>query len=269
MAIVGSGRLRVPQVVVAMAVVRLQRAGAGCYLMLLPRHHADRPRCRTLFNNNRTRKGRTLARLALTIAAAAQARDTGECPGGRLMSEDGSMEAAGAVDAATVALARYSFYRVPEAPSAAAACRREVPPLDGGLGVGARPHDSDETAAANDETAAAAAAVLICYSTAAYRRLARSVPRRGERTVDVGSAYGDATALMATAAGAEHVLGLDVGAKFVAASRAKFPALRFEQLDALEAGPGRYRSYSPLIYDPIHLIFRRRPASLSSRQERS
>jgi SAM-dependent methyltransferase len=147
---------------------------------------------------------------------------------------------ASAVDAAAAALAGYAFYRVPEAATAAVQAAR----LDGSGGGGANDgayDDIDAAAAAVAPTFSTSTSsshhrpcVLLTYSTASYRRLARCIPRAGELTVDIGSAYGDATALMASAAGEGNVLGLDVGSKFVAASKAKHPGLRFEQVDALE-----------------------------------
>jgi len=122
-----------------------------------------------------------------------------------------------AVDAATVALSRYEFFRVHEEPLG------ERPTFGSGpTAAAARLHESDRPK------------VLVCRSTKAYRRLALCVPRPGERTVDIGSAYGDATALMAEAAGKDAVLGIDVSKHFVDQSSAARPGLRFERLDALE-----------------------------------
>ena len=121
-----------------------------------------------------------------------------------------------AVDAATVALSRYEFFRVHEEPLG------ERPTFGSGpTAAAARLHESDRPK------------VLVCRSTKAYRRLALCVPRPGERTVDIGSAYGDATALMAEAAGKDAVLGIDVSKHFVDQSSAARPGLRFERLDAL------------------------------------
>ena len=137
-------------------------------------------------------------------------------PGGDM--EGGSDAAAErAVDAATVALSRYEFFRVHEEPLG------ERPTFGSGpTAAAARLHESDRPK------------VLVCRSTKAYRRLALCVPRPGERTVDIGSAYGDATALMAEAAGEDAVLGIDVSKHFVDQSSAARPGLRFERLDALE-----------------------------------
>ena len=122
-----------------------------------------------------------------------------------------------AVDAATLALSRYEFFRVHEEPLGERPTFGSGPPA-----AAARLHESDRPK------------VLVCRSTKAYRRLALCVPRPGERTVDIGSAYGDATALMAEAAGKDAVLGIDVSKHFVNQSSAARPGLRFERLDALE-----------------------------------
>ena len=132
---------------------------------------------------------------------------------------DGGSDAAAerAVDAATVALSPYEFFRVHEDPLG------ERPTFGAGpTAAAARLHQSDRPK------------VLVCRSTKAYRRLASCVPISGEKTVDIGSAYGDATALMAQAAGKGAVLGIDVSKHFVDQSSASRPDLRFERLDALE-----------------------------------
>ena len=132
---------------------------------------------------------------------------------------DGGSDAAAerAVDAATVALSPYEFFRVHEDPLG------ERPTFGAGpTAAAARLHQSDRPK------------VLVCRSTKAYRRLASCVPISGEKTVDIGSAYGDATALMAQAAGKDAVLGIDVSKHFVDQSSASRPDLRFERLDALE-----------------------------------
>ena len=129
----------------------------------------------------------------------------------------------GAIDSAAAALAPYDFYRVHE--------RGEAPPpsaLVGGTPAAALDARSLPSLPRDRPC------VLLSYSTETFRRLARSIPSPGEYTVDVGSAHGDATALMARAAGPDRVLGLDVAHRFVAAARAKHPGLTFERLDALE-----------------------------------
>ena len=128
----------------------------------------------------------------------------------------------GAIDSAAAALAPYDFYRVHE--------RGEVSPpaLVGGIPAAALDPRSLPSLPRDRPC------VLLSHSTETFRRLARSVPSPGEYTVDVGSAHGDATALMARAAGPDRVLGLDVAHRFVAAARAKHPGLAFERLDALE-----------------------------------
>lgn len=128
----------------------------------------------------------------------------------------------GAIDSAAAALAPYDFYRVHE--------RGEVSPpaLVGGIPAAALDPRSLPSLPRDRPC------VLLSHSTETFRRLARSVPSPGEYTVDVGSAHGDATALMARAAGPDRVLGLDVAHRFVSAARAKHPGLAFERLDALE-----------------------------------
>lgn len=182
----------------------------------------------------------------------------------------GDRVVAGAVSAAAAALADYVFYVVPETPAGAAAFtarpsdppptdrwvgassreERDGSPLGGSPAASAAAHPTDPTegergrspggggrspgSIGGSTTTPAPPCVLIVHSTASYRRLARGVPRFGELTVDVGAAHGDATTLMAQAAGTASVLGLDVSVKFVAAARKKHPGVRFEQLDALE-----------------------------------
>jgi precorrin-6B methylase 2 len=79
--------------------------------------------------------------------------------------------------------------------------------------------------------------VVLCYSTAEYRALARGIPQpaRDRKAVDIGSAYGDATAVLAAALGpAGSVLGIDVSRDFISASSARFPSIRFARVDVLE-----------------------------------
>ena len=134
-------------------------------------------------------------------------------------SASASAEERGAIASATAALDRFAFHRV----------------LEGATGGLARvPADAVSDAPAADARDASAR-VLLVASTEAFRRLARLVPRPGERVVDVGSAYGDATALMARATGdASTVLGLDVAQQFVDAATRNHPDVRFARVDALE-----------------------------------
>ena len=99
----------------------------------------------------------------------------------------------GAIDSAAAALAPYDFYRVHE--------RGEAPPpsaLVGGTPAAALDARSLPSLPRDRPC------VLLSYSTETFRRLARSIPSPGEYTVDVGSAHGDATALMARAAGPDR-----------------------------------------------------------------
>ena len=116
-------------------------------------------------------------------AAAAAARL--EPPAANVGDADAELPSGGLSEAAAAAAAPL------EPPAAAADAASDCLPI-------VYPPTSAATA---DSGAVSIPAVLLTYSTASYRRLARSVPRPGELTVEIGSAYGDATALMAAAVG--------------------------------------------------------------------
>ena len=103
----------------------------------------------------------------------------------------------GAIDSAAAALAPYDFYRVHERGEVSPRARRRHPRRRPRPAVPPLPPPRPSLR------------VLLSHSTETFRRLARSVPSPGEYTVDVGSAHGDATALM-RARRVDRVLGLDV-----------------------------------------------------------
>lgn len=83
------------------------------------------------------------------------------------------------------------------------------------------------------------ARIILVHSTEEYREQARSLPRaadlRPALAIDIGSAYGHTTEILARELGSnEAVVGIDVGWKFVDESRKRCPHLRFERLDVLE-----------------------------------
>lgn len=74
-------------------------------------------------------------------------------------------------------------------------------------------------------------------TTDEFRQLVRILPSELGRpafALDIGSAYGHTTALLAEALGESAVLGVDIGLHFVLESRKRCPSLRFERLDVLE-----------------------------------
>ena len=89
-------------------------------------------------------------------------------------------------------------------------------------------------------TAAAAARIVVVRSTDEFRQLARLLPAELGKpafAVDIGSAFGHTTELLADELGESAVLGVDTGWRFVSASRKRCPSLRFERLDVLEDAP--------------------------------
>lgn len=81
------------------------------------------------------------------------------------------------------------------------------------------------------------ATVTVVRSTEEYRDRARCLPRelgRPALAIDIGSAYGHTTEILARQIGHDGVVGIDVGWKFVDQSRKRCPELRFERLDVLE-----------------------------------
>ncbi|KAG5180449.1 hypothetical protein JKP88DRAFT_323901 [Tribonema minus] len=63
------------------------------------------------------------------------------------------------------------------------------------------------------------------------RKLARALPTRADRCVDVGCSYGKCTALLAAKGGS--VLGVDNSRQVVAKARAMHPDIHFECIDAI------------------------------------
>ena len=70
-------------------------------------------------------------------------------------------------------------------------------------------------------------------TTDCYRRLARSQLTPHDHVLEIGSAYGKCTEIIHLHAGG-RVIGIDISAESVEASRHEYPALRFEKLDALQ-----------------------------------
>ena len=112
-------------------------------------------------------------------------------------------------------------------------------------------HAADRNAVAGDVGGAgtdgggAPVTIDVVPTTDAFRGLARACARGADGcddnaehialAVDIGSAYGHTTNALARALGdPSRTLGIDVGWKFVQASRQRFPHLRFERLDVLE-----------------------------------
>ncbi|CAE8631238.1 unnamed protein product [Polarella glacialis] len=75
---------------------------------------------------------------------------------------------------------------------------------------------------------------IICAETVVYRKMARILPSFGEMALDVGSATGACTAILARSCGKENVLGIDISIQEVEHSRKIHEDLRFECLDVLK-----------------------------------
>jgi hypothetical protein len=133
-------------------------------------------------------------------AAAAAARL--EPPAANVGDADAELPSGGLSEAAAAAAAPLEPPAGLSEAAAAAAAPLEPPAAAADADSDCLPIVYPPTSAATADTGAVSIpAVLLTYSTASYRRLARSVPRPGELTVEIGSAYGDATALMAAAVG--------------------------------------------------------------------
>ena len=89
--------------------------------------------------------------------------------------------------------------------------------------------------------------VIVCAETETYRRIACAAAWRARadsasdaastwRALEIGSDLGAACALISRASGRRRVIGVDLSESSVAAARARFPALQFEQMDVFEAG---------------------------------
>ncbi|CAE8735585.1 unnamed protein product [Polarella glacialis] len=77
--------------------------------------------------------------------------------------------------------------------------------------------------------------VVICFTTAEYRQLAKTQLSIGDAAIDVGSCYGHTTELLRLRTGG-RALGLDIGAKNVFKARKSFPEAVFQVYDVLEGG---------------------------------
>eukprot|EP00611_Tribonema_gayanum_P003039 TRINITY_DN12361_c0_g1_i1.p1 TRINITY_DN12361_c0_g1~~TRINITY_DN12361_c0_g1_i1.p1 ORF type:complete len:419 (+),score=116.70 TRINITY_DN12361_c0_g1_i1:76-1332(+) len=73
--------------------------------------------------------------------------------------------------------------------------------------------------------------VFLTAGTSDFRKLARALPTRADRCVDVGCSYGKCTALLAAKAGS--VLGVDNSRQVIAKARAMHPDIHFECIDAI------------------------------------
>lgn len=79
--------------------------------------------------------------------------------------------------------------------------------------------------------------VVVVEETDEFRKHVRAHATAGERVVEVGSSFGEGTAIAAECCG--DVLGLDTSAELVAEARRRRPKLRFERIDAI-AEPERF-----------------------------
>jgi len=205
-----------------------QRGGArGARTVVCSGCGSSFPTRNTLFRHLRDPAAIARCNAAVTATTPlAAAPFAGACAGAASarVAQDAAEEAAW--QAATHALRDYAFYLADSLPAATTtAC-----------GDGDVHHVAQRLPPARPFTSPV---VLLTETTRAFRHVAASLPNplTDIRIVDIGSAYGDATQMMADAMGdSSRVLGVDVGAQFVLGAAQRFPQLHFEQLDVLEDG---------------------------------
>ncbi|KAG5457260.1 MAG: hypothetical protein BJ554DRAFT_2775, partial [Olpidium bornovanus] len=102
---------------------------------------------------------------------------------------------------------------------------------------------------------AGATLMLVCASTADYRRLARSQCRPSDNILEVGCSYGECTALLA--AHCKRCVGVDIGAEVVAAARERHGGranVEFEQYDVFEWN-GHLARKERFAGEDVHAVF--------------
>lgn len=78
--------------------------------------------------------------------------------------------------------------------------------------------------------------MVLAAETAGFRQMCRwLVPHQAAYCLEIGSAHGHATKILAGACPGGRVVGVDKGNEFVRASRATYPELTFERMDVLMA----------------------------------
>ncbi|CAK0789021.1 unnamed protein product [Prorocentrum cordatum] len=75
---------------------------------------------------------------------------------------------------------------------------------------------------------------VITAETDIFRHMARVLPETGDVVMEVGSATGACTAILARSCGSENVIGIDISMQEVTRARLEHPDLRFENLDVLK-----------------------------------
>lgn len=75
---------------------------------------------------------------------------------------------------------------------------------------------------------------FICAETDVFRKMARVLPRFGDIALEVGSATGACTQILARSCGDQNVVGVDISRLEVDEARRAHPGLRFECIDVLQ-----------------------------------
>ena len=76
--------------------------------------------------------------------------------------------------------------------------------------------------------------LALCPDTTQFRQWAQSLVGPGDRVLEIGASYGEATAILAKSTGnVANVVALETSKSVLAEAKCRHPDLRFVQLDAL------------------------------------
>jgi len=80
-----------------------------------------------------------------------------------------------------------------------------------------------------------ASEIIVCEEVGEYRAAAQILVTNRDYVLEVGSHVGGTTKVLASSAGADHVVGIDQQAQLVEEARMKLPEVQFELADAFDA----------------------------------